>query len=365
MLRSISIHGYKSIQALEGFDLRNLNVLIGPNGAGKTNFVSLFHMLAEMFRRRLQVFVTQSGGPDALLFGGRKITRHIDAKFAFGKDAYEVSLVPAGDRLVFAEETMVSSRGWSTPRRELGSGHLEAQLPEVTGDTFAAYVEPLISNWRIYHFHDTSRNSPMRQPQAVRDNIAFKSDAGNLAPFLRMLREDHPEDFRRILDAVRMAAPFFGDFIYRRSPGERMELEWFHADDPDTPRGPQQLSDGTLRFICLATLLLQPSHLQSKPTIIDEPELGLHPDAVTLLGALLRRQSSERQLIVSTQSADLVSQLEPEDIVVVERRDGESVFERLDLDRLDDWLKDYPLGDLWRMNVLGGRPESLPMLQVG
>ena len=359
MLKSVTVRGFKSIQALEDFELRDLNVLIGPHGAGKSNFVSLFHMLADMVKQRLQIFVTESGGPDALLFGGRKQTKSLSAKFLFDRNSYEFSLSPVGDHLFFTDETMGLLGDWSTPRRTLGGGHLEARLPDVIDDdTFARYIQPAIRRWRVYHFHDTSRHSPMRQPQAVRDNLAFKSDAGNLAPFLRMLREDHPEDYRRILDAVRLAAPFFGDFVYRTHPGERMDLEWFHAGDPDTPRGPQQLSDGTLRFICLATLLLQPHHLQPKTTIIDEPELGLHPFAVTLLGALLRQQNNQRQLIVSTQSADLISELEPDDIVVVNRRVGASVFERLDPDRMNEWLKDYTLGDLWKMNVLGGRPSQ-------
>lgn len=358
MLNTLTIGGFKSIRSLQEFELHNLNVLIGPNGAGKSNFVSLFHMLANMVNQRLQVFVAESGGPDALLFGGRKRTRHLEAKFSFGRNAYEFSLTPTGDGLVFSNETMVFFGDWSTPYRNLGSGHLEARLPHITDDAFANYIKPALKNWRVYHFHDTSRYSAMRQPQAVRDNLAFKPDAGNLAPFLRMLREDHPEDYRRILDVVRLAAPFFGGFVYRARPGERMELEWFHAGDPDTPRGPQQLSDGTLRFICLATLLLQPSNLKPDTTIIDEPELGLHPYAVTLLGALLRRQNSERQMIVSTQSPDLVSELEPEDIVVVSRTKGESVFKRLDLPRINEWLTDYALGDLWKMNVLGGRPTT-------
>ena len=355
-MKSVTVRGFKSICALEDFELRGLNVLIGPNGAGKSNFISLFNMLAHIVNHRLQVFVVESGGAGSLLFGGRQRTRHIAASFVLGKNAYEFSLIPVEDRLAFAEEAMVSLGDWSVPRRELGSGHLEARLPDVVGDTFAAYIQPAISSWRVYHFHDTSRYSPMRQPQGVRDNLALKSDAGNLAPFLRMLREDHPEDYRRILDVIRLAAPFFGDFVYRRHPGERMDLEWFHAGDPDTPRGPQQLSDGTLRFICLATLLLQPSHLQPRITIIDEPELGLHPFAVTLLGALLRQQTTGRQLIVSTQSADLISEFELDDIVVVNREGGASVLERLDTDRMNEWLEDYTLGELWQMNVLGGRP---------
>ena len=155
-----------------------------------------------------------------------------------------------------------------------------------------------------------------------------------------------------------MVAPFFGDFVYRRDPGERIELEWFQADDPDTPRSPRQLSDGTLRFICLATLLLQPLQLRPSTILLDEPELGLHPYALTVLAGLLRQASGSNQLVVSTQSAELLSELQPEDIIVVDRKEGASTFERLDPERLKEWLADYALGELWKMNVLGGRPAK-------
>ena len=222
-------------------------------------------------------------------------------------------------------------------------------------DSFATYVRPAVAGWRVYHFHDTSPSAAVRHGQAVRDNNRLKPDASNLAPFLRRLREQHPAPYRRIVDTIRLAAPFFGDFVYRRSP-EAVDLEWSESGDPDTVLGPRQLSDGTLRFICLATLLLQPSHLRPKTLLIDEPELGLHPYAVSLIGALLAEASEAQQVIVSTQSVDLISELQPQDIVVVSRRDGESLFERPDPDRLRDWLEDYTLGDLWKMNILGGRP---------
>lgn len=355
-LTRLTVRGYKSIRALEDFELRSLNVLIGANGAGKSNFISLFRMLAELAERRLQLFVREQDGPDALLFGTRKRSAQMDAEFYFGRNGYRVSLQPAGERLVFAREETWFSGDMVDSSHPLGSGHDEAKLPDVQGDTFAPYVRPAIASWRVYHFHDTSTSAAVRQAQAVRDNLRLKADAGNLAAFLRHLREQHPEHYQRIVETVRMVAPFFGDFVYRKDPGERIELEWFEATDPDTVRGPRQLSDGTLRFICLATLLLQPSPLQPDTILIDEPELGLHPYALSVLGALLRQASTQRQLIISTQSVELVNELAPEEVVVVGRKDGASHFERLEPDQLTEWLRDYALGELWKMNVLGGRP---------
>lgn len=356
MLKRLTVRGFKSIRTLEDFELRDLNVLIGANGAGKSNFIALFQMLARLMNRSLRLFVQEQDGPNALLFGGRKRTKTLEAKFIFDRNGYEFSLVPAGDGLVFADEATLFFGDWRDVRRPLESnGQAEAVLPDAD-DAFATYVRPAVAGWRIYHFHDTSPSAAVRHSQAVRDNRRLKPDASNLAPFLRRLREQHSAAHRRIVDTIRSAAPFFGDFVYRRSSEEAMDLEWSEYGDPDTVLGPRQLSDGTLRFICLATLLLQPNHLQPKTLLIDEPELGLHPYAVSLIGALLQEASEAHQVIVSTQSVDLISELQPQDIVVVSRRDGESVFERPDPDRLRDWLEDHALGDLWKMNILGGRP---------
>ena len=358
-LDRLAVRGFKSIRALEDFEPRALNVLIGPNGAGRSNFFDLFRMLAKMADGRLQLFVAELDGPDALLFGGRRRTKRIEVELAFGGDAYRFSLVPAGSQLVFGgEEARFLGGGSEARTRNLAGGHAESSLgtggPEAA--VFTSYVRKAIAGWPVYHFHDTSAAAPVRQAHRVRDNLLLKPDAGNLGAFLRLLRERHPDRYRQIVEVVRLTAPFFGDFVYRRSAGESMELEWFHANDPDTVLGPRQLSDGTLRFICLATLLLQPVELQPELILIDEPELGLHPHALTLLAEMLQHASDSRQIIASTQSADLVSEFEPEDVLVVDRKEGASTFTRLDGDSLRDWLEDYTLGDLWKMNVLGGRP---------
>jgi len=355
-LKRLTVRGYKSIYALEDFELRSLNVLIGANGAGKSNFISLFRMLADLVEQRLQLFVQKEGGPDALLFGTRKRTAKIDVKVEFEGIGYQFSLEPSGDRLRFASEDMVSISEYQTATQSIGSGNFETKLPDVAQGPFLPYVRKAMGAWRVYHFHDTSKSAPVRVAQAVRDNLRLKSDAGNLAPYLRHLRERYTENYERIVQTVRMVAPFFGDFVYRKDPGERIELEWFEIDDPNTPLGVRQMSDGTLRFVCLATLLLQPTDLQPDTILIDEPELGLHPYALAVLADLLHQAAEARQLIVSTQSGELVNEFQPEEVIVVNRRDGASTFGRLDGEELADWLKDDALGDLWKLNVVGGRP---------
>ena len=369
-LERLSVRGFKSIRALDEFELRGVNVLIGANGAGKSNFLDLFRLLSQLASGRFQVFVRHEGGADALLFGGRRRTPSLEVELYFDRGCcrYRFSAEATGDGLVLGREHIsgdvplqVALAGAdASPAVEEGAewpgGQGESVLTRLDGGAFAAYALPTIKDWRVYHFHDTSDVAGVRCPQAVRDNLLLKADGSNLGPFLRFLRERHPRRHRDIMQTVRIAAPFFGGFVHRKEVGERIELEWYHRDDQDTPLGPLQLSGGTLRFICLATLLLQPPELQPNPIIIDEPELGLHPLAFTLLAEMVQGASAARQVIVSTQSTDLVSEFDPEDVVVVNRRNGESVLERLDSDQLRNWLEDYSLGDLWKANVVGGGP---------
>ena len=370
-IERLSVAGFKSIRALDDLELRGLNVLIGPNGAGKSNLLAFFRMLEQLARKRLQLFVRDAGGPEGLLFGGRRRSGGVSADVIFdgGRGRYAFSLEPvAGDGMAFAAESVRPGvteddvrRAWGAHgATEWAGGHEEARLSDCRAGDFASYVLTDMQGWRVFHFQDVGHLAPVRQPAAVRDNLRLKGDAGNLGPFLRHLRERHPVEYRRVIDAVRIAAPFFGDFVYREDldHNDRMELEWFHASDPHTVLGPQHLSDGTLRLVCLATLLLQPTELQPTVILIDEPELGQHPAALTVLSEVLQTASDERQVVVATQSADLVSEFDPEDVVVVDRKDGASVFRRLDGDDLGDWLEDYALGDLWKMNVIGGRPAS-------
>ncbi len=358
-VKSLTVTGYKSIRELCEFPLFNLNVLIGANGAGKSNFINLFRMLAEMFEQRLQVYVAKQGGPDALLHFGRNITDKLHAEFYFSSNGYEFTLIPTNDnRLVFLTEkshyTGYSSMTYPSDR-VLGSGHHESLLKKAV-DTYSPYVRESVTKWRVYHFHDTGENAKVKQKHAVNDNLVLKTDAENLAAYLRMLYVQHNEHYQRIVNTIRLVAPFFDDFVYRPGELEYIELEWTQKGKPDTPFKAHILSDGTLRFICLATLLLQPLELLPDTILIDEPELGLHPYAITVLADIFKQVSEKKQLIVSTQSVELVNELSPEDIIVVDQESDSSVFKRFSSDELSDWLEEYAMGELWKSNILGGRP---------
>ena len=245
--------------------------------------------------------------------------------------------------------------------RSIGTGHGESKLKEqIEKDThnkkISKYIYNAISSWTVYHVHDTSETAAMRRPCSVGDYTRLRPDAGNIAAFLNFLREDDDKTYKLIVDAVKLVAPFFKDFTFRpkkRNGDEVLQLEWTQ-EGSDYPFRPSQLSDGTLRFIALATALLQPD--PPATILIDEPELGLHPFALEMLGNLILQAEERTQLIVSTQSAPLLNCFEPEQIVVVERHEGESTFRRLDKSDLTAWLEDYTLGELWQKNIYGGGP---------
>ena len=369
-VQKLTVKGYKSIKSLVGFELRALNVLIGANGAGKSNFLSLFRFLSSLVGDNFQLDVQKAGGPNALLYFGSKVTPQMDLELQFspkqGKDtafenSYGLSLAATQDgRLVFARE-QVSVRGDFDRSYELGSGHELAKL-RTDRDSASAkvsrYVREKMGSWRQYHFHDTGDLSPMKARHGINDNLRLKPDGSNLAAYLRELNLHYEDSYRRVVETVRRVAPFFGDFVFRDDASETIQLEWTERGMPDTPWKANALSDGTLRFICLATLLQQPDWQKPDTILIDEPELGLHPFAINLLADMLKEAAESKQVIVSTQSVELLNAFTAEDVIVVQREQEETTFKRLNSNDLSDWLvDDYSLGDLWKRNILGGRPS--------
>jgi predicted ATPase len=223
-------------------------------------------------------------------------------------------------------------------------------------ESMAYHVYQALSSWVVYHFHDTGETAAVRRKWTTRDHEELRPDASNLAPVLLRIQEQWAEQYQIIRDTVRLVAPFFDDFKLRPEPNGAdtvVQLEWTQRGS-DYPFHPSQLSDGTLRFICMTTALLQ----QKRPATIlfDEPELGLHPYALSVLAGLFKQAVARTQLVVSTQSAALVDEFEPEDVIVVGRKDGASTFRRLDRAQLGEWLEEYSLGELWRKNVIEGGP---------
>ena len=354
-LNSVVVEGFTSIQSAT-LALNDVNVLVGANGAGKSNFIRALSVLGRIVDSELGLFVGLSGGANALLNAGQPLSRRIHLEVESAVGGYSAELVPAaGDTLIFSGEPIWRNDTGVTA--DLGRGHRETMLtvPEpVWGPEGAAIVETL-QGCRVFHFHDTSRDAPVKQQGYTADNLSLRADAatsrrcccacgtvivdatsGSSARLTRSRRSSGTSCWSR--NWLRTGSGCGGS--------KRAATRCFPAD---------ALSDGTLRFICLATLLGQPE--LPGLIILDEPELGLHPFAIVQLAGMLRAASRESQVLLATQSVTLMNQFELGDLVVVERRDGASVFERPDPDRLSEWLADYSLGELWEKNLLGGRPQ--------
>lgn len=357
-LEKITLSGYKSIRELKDFRLLSgLNVLIGANGSGKTNFVRFFELLGHMMdpNKGLQNYVASRGRADAFLFRGMKVTSAMSAHLQFGLNEYHFSLQAAADRsLFFAHE----SAPFDGPRfgrvvNDQGSGHQESALIRKYGTKAEQWVVQAIRDWRVYHFHDTSPSAPVMGVCNVVDSDVLHSNAANIAAFLMRMAQSHPDHYARIEETIRQVAPFFGAFVLKEIAPGQTQLLWKDRYS-DLLYYPYQLSDGTVRYICLATLLLQPE--PASTLIVDEPELGLHPYAIKLLASMLHEAALYTQLIIATQSSLLIDELSPESVVVANQRDGETALQRLDPDSLGDWLQEYTLGQLWEKNELGGQP---------
>jgi predicted ATPase len=366
-LKSITLRGFKTIRELADFQPGAITVLIGPNGAGKSNFISFFRLLswALVPPGQLQEHIARLGGASAILHDGPERTRDIEAHLVLATDAgendYSFRLAyAAGDTFIYTEEKYRFSRAGrptSAPWKVLGAGHREPELIKAAegGETTARTILALLRRLIVHQFHDTSEGSRVRQKWSVDDNRWLKEDAANLAPFLYRLQQRYPKYYVRIVETIRLILPFFADFELKPEFGKVL-LAWRERGS-DRVFAASQAADGMLRILALVALLQQPESDLPDVVILDEPELGLHPYAIEVLGGLVRAASQHAQVILATQSVSLIDRFTPEHIVVVNRTGRESSFRRCTEGELDSWLQEYTLSELWEKNVIGGRPS--------
>lgn len=361
-LDKLTIKGFKSIQALVDFELTNLSVVVGGNGTGKSNLISFFRMLRALIDGNLKRYVRDNGGAGDILFNGRKATKKMEFETRFGTRGFRFKLVPTPDNSCAIEkEERYYEHGatgwWLLGDSDDGTSRMVEEVKKKKRDAqFSQPVFDAISSWQIYHFHDTSSTAGMRNYEMIEDNKVLRTDASNIGPFLYKLKEKQSKEYKDILNAVRLVTPFFDDFILEpRESGQKREvnISWMQKGS-DYPLQPYHLSDGSIRFICLVTALLQPN--PPSTIIIDEPELGLHPAAIIILAELIQVASKRTQVIIATQSPALIDQFGIGDIIVVNREDGASTFKRLDEKDYSEWLKSYSVGELWMKNIISGGP---------
>ena len=350
----IEIAGYKSIKN-ERVELSPVNLLIGANGSGKSNFISFFTFLNRLYNKSLTEYIELTGGANKILHKGIKTTGKISFKVEFdnGRNGYSAELTAGTDGFVFTDERLIykGDKGVNICRYSK-----EASIKD-TDNYRAKYIIRYLDGFRKYHFHDTSKNSPFTLPSHIENDIYFLySDGSNLAAFLYNILKNNKKVYNKIVKTIKSIAPYFSDFYLQPNRENYIRLQWTDKYS-ETIYGATDLSDGTMRFIALTVLFMQPELPDT--IIIDEPELGLHPKAISKLSGMIKSVTAKgSQVIIATQSTDLISHFQPEDIITVDMINGESKFKRLSSKELSIWLEDYTIDDLWKRNIITtGQPN--------
>lgn len=363
-LASIELSGFRSIESLVLELKSTVTLLIGANGAGKSNLVDAFELLGYTVDGKLGDHVLRSGGFSQLLHRsiGGGVAEAVTIKVWSGwngsyRNGYRMKLTAGPDDVALVSETTYThGEQYAAPYdHNLGLGR-ESRLSAGASQHIAnRYLLEVLSGCRVFHFDDTSATAAPLLGTDVADYETLHGDARNLAAVLLDMKTDHPARYEQVVRSVRNVAPFFDDFVLRPS-GDRVQLRWRERGIDDVFSG-GTLSSGTLRFTCLAVLLQQPR--PPATIVLDEPELGLHPAAIHQLAALMRTISSNQRIVAATQSVTLLGQFSLDEVAVVSREGGSTTVSRPDRDALEAWIADYSVGELWEMNLLGGRPDGV------
>ena len=391
MLTRIAIKNFRSLRDVE-LDMQGLTVLIGPNGGGKSNLLDVFALMAEAAKGGLNEGILRRGGGGALLYRSRRGGLAFEFEFASGEFEstigdihYSLEVLPLSDLpIVNVRSEKVYSIGGDTLDSETPpltlvhreyekltflndfTGAKEDKRIDRVGELAISQIKDRTSypipyellseleNWTLYRPIRVDSGAAARAPQMIRHGLRLLPDGSNLSSVLYSIKDQHLVLWTEICEILGLAYPGFRALTFPPEGGDgKIVLRW--AEDPHSDSfSATLLSDGTLRFLSLLAILKSPN---PPPLIcIEEPEIGLHPDWIKIVAELLESAATRTQIIVATHSPELVSHVQPEHVVVVEKENGQSTFARLKEDELSAWLDKFRLGDLWLSGEIGGRP---------
>jgi predicted ATPase len=354
-LKQLTVKGFKSIREIDALELTDINIVIGQNGAGKSNFISLFRFLPKAVSSEFSNYIIKQGGIGKILFFGPKETSALELSLRSGLYQFGTALEPTAEGGLSCAYMKLESNDQVMPLQTIDPLEYHHEQKRKFNNFILKQIEKRFEKWRVYHFHDTSENSPLRSSAPLTEPERLATDGGNLAAFLYFLQERHPGTFEAILNTVRQIAPFLGTLVLRPEAlnPNLIRLRWRHVGH-DELFDVSDLSDGTLRFLALTALLLQPD--PPSTIVLDEPELGLHPAAIAQLAALIHQVAPQVQIIAATQSPTFANHFGWQDFIIADRYEDASRFRRLKEEEVSAWMDEYAMGEIWEKNLIGGRP---------
>jgi predicted ATPase len=376
---SLSIQGFRRLRDVH-FQLRPLCVIIGANGTGKTSILDVVSLLADSARGKLSAAITELTGLASVLTLDRADDLRLGITMEVSNQApleYSLRFKPQGVSYGISDETLTQKRMRDLPPFR----HIDSHGPDIKYfevgqnklmrpnwehnyfETSLAQVPKMfkepedlrnrLSSSTFYHVLNVDPRSPVRLPQPMQPASLPGKNGEELVSCLYYLRETQRERFEAIEDALRVAFPRFDRLDFPPVAAGTLALAWRETGF-SKPMYLHQLSEGTLRFLWLATLLQSPG--LTALTLLDEPEVSLHPELLSLLADLLREASNRSQIIVATHSDRLIRFLRPDEVLVMNStEDGMSTVNWADELDLTQWLKDYSLDELWRNGRIGAR----------
>ncbi|RJO74559.1 MAG: hypothetical protein C4523_00485 [Myxococcales bacterium] len=383
LVNRLTIRNYRVLKDV-ALDLGSLNVFIGPNGSGKTTLLEVFGLLARGVRKQLKDSISNQGGLLGLRSVGGKPNDPLSIELSVGAYNYAIELKTLGQGYVIDRELLTVKKkilldrtatkalyrkgnklvGAQKDQKKAGAAKgtegfdeaelLLAQVPtwnEKELDEFRF----LIGSFAEFITFYAGFAANVRLPQILEPGWLMPGiDGSKLVPALNNIKSSYPDAYQRIFETLQVAFPDLKDLTFPPVSFGQALLRWWENNE----RGffHSQLSEGTLRFLCLVTMLLSPA--LPPLVVIDEPEVSMHPEMLMILAGLLKEASLRSQILVATHSERLIRWLEPKHVVICNKEDGFARLVRADSAELNlkDWLQKYTLDQLWLMGELGGRP---------
>ena len=378
-IRSVGIEGFRRLNDID-IEMRPMMALIGANGVGKTSFMDALSLLAASASGSLSQRLNDLGGVADVITRGRSGDIDLCAEMDvqnYEPLKYSLQVAPRGQGFFISQETLTQSRaGYEVPFKHVESlqgsvryydpARSNLVQPDWAYDSQESalsqvprmFQQPedfrrVLSSVTQYHVLDVSLRAPVKLPQQLRPAALPGQNGEDLAPFLYNLRESNSDKYEAIEDSLKAAFSGFETLSFPTVATGMIAMTWKERAFRN-PIHMHQLSEGTLRFLWLVSLLQSPD--LSTVTMIDEPEVSLHPELLALLADLMREASERTQIIVATHSDRLIRFLEPEEVVVMDLGDdGAASMTWGDTLDLDGWLAEYALDEVWQMGVMGGR----------